>query len=689
MKKKLLLGSTLIGFSLFAYADEGMWTLNNLPKEALAKKYKFTPEEKWVQHVQLSSARLAGGCSGSFVSANGLVMTNHHCAHDCIADLSTKEKDFVASGFFAKTEAEEVKCPGMEINKLLEITDVTERINKATAGLSDQKFNDAQKAETSKIEKECANGDAKLRCDVVRLYQGGVFNLYKYQRFQDIRLVFAPELSIAFFGGDPDNFNFPRYNLDAAFIRVYEENKPVKMDHFFSWSKAGAADGELTFTAGNPGRTERLLTIAQLEAQRDLSQPATLLRLAEYRGLLTQYMTLGAEQHRIAQDSIFFVENSYKSIKGKQETLVNKSFFAQKLAAEKDFKEKISANPEKQKLYGAAWDNIAKALEDQKKIRVDLAYMEQGSGFNSTLFGLAKTLVRASDEQAKPNEKRLPEYAEARIPGVTLRVFSEAPIYDEMEILNLTFSLTKLREDLGADHPFVKKVLGKESPADMAKRLVTKTTLRDLATRKKLWEGGKKAVDEAAKSDPMLQLVKLVDEDARKVRKTYEDTIDSVIKKNSELIAKARFEVYGTNTYPDATFTLRLSYGQVKGYEENGKKITPFTNIGGTFDRHTGSDPFKLPESWLNNKTKLNAKIPFNFITTNDIIGGNSGSPVINKNAEIVGLVFDGNIHSLGGAYGFDESLNRTVAVHSEAIIEALTKVYGATRIVEELRPKK
>jgi hypothetical protein len=679
MKKKLLLGSALIGFSLFAYADEGMWTLNNLPKEALVKKYKFTPEEKWVQHVQLSSARLAGGCSGSFVSANGLVMTNHHCVHDCVADLSTKDKDFVASGFYAKTEAEEVKCPGVEVNKLIEITDVTERINKTTAGLSDQKFNDAQKAEISKIEKECSKGDAKLRCDVVRLYQGGVFNLYKYQRFQDLRLVFAPEISIAFFGGDPDNFNFPRYNLDSAFIRVYEDNKPVKMDHFFSWSKAGAIEGELTFVAGNPGRTERLLTISQLEAQRDITQPATLLRLAEYRGLLTEFMARGPEQRRIAEDTLFGIENSFKAIKGRQQTLV----------AEKDFREKINANPEKQKLYAAAWDNIAKALEEQKKLRLDLSYMEQGSGFNSTLFGLAKTLTRAADEVTKPNEKRLPEFAEARIPGVTLRLFSEAPIYDEMEILDLTFSLTKLREDMGADNPFVKKVLGKESPAELAKRLITKTSLKDLATRKKLWEGGKKAVDEAAKADPLLQLVRLIDEDGRKVRKTYEDTIDSAIKKNSELIAKARFEVYGTNTYPDATFTLRLSYGQVKGYEENGKKVAPFTNIGGTFDRHTGSDPFKLPESWLSNKTKLNGKVPFNFVTTNDIIGGNSGSPVINRNAEIVGLVFDGNIQSLGGAYGFDESVNRTVAVHSEAIIEALTKVYNATRIVDELRPKK
>jgi hypothetical protein len=668
-----------------AQADEGMWTYNNFPKDALKQKYGVSVDDKWLDHVRLSSARLAQGCSASFVSAEGLVMTNHHCAHGCIEQLSTAEKDLVKNGYTAKTQADELKCPELEVNQLEQITDVTERVRKATAGLADAKYNDAEKAELSRIEKECATS-ADLRCDVVTLYRGGVYNLYKYRRYQDVRLVFAPELAIAFFGGDPDNFNFPRYDLDVSFLRVYKDDKPAAMEHHLAWSAAGAKDGDVTFVSGHPGGTSRQLTVAQLEYLRDTALPERLLRLAELRGFLTEYQRRGPEQKRTAGHMLFSIENSLKALRGREGALVDQAFFSGLVDNEKKLRAQIAANPEWQKQYGGAFDAIAKAQAEQKAQRKSYNYVEYGLGFMSDLFGHARTLVRGADERPKPIEKRFREFRDSAIPGVTQRLFSQAPIYDELEIATLSFSLTKLREELGADDPFVKKVLGKESPDDMAARLVKGTKLKDVAARKALWEGGKKAVD--ASDDPFIKLVKSIDADARAVRKRYEDTVEAPLKKNGELLAKARFAAQGTSVAPDATFTLRLNYGKVAGWDEPGRKVKPLTTMGGAFDRNTGRPPFDLPESWLKNKSKLALGTPFNLATTNDIIGGNSGSPVVNKDGEVVGLIFDGNIHSLGGDYGFDEAKNRAVSVHSAAILEALGKIYGADRIVRELRPR-
>jgi hypothetical protein len=684
MKKLIALFVLTIAFS-GARADEGMWTYNNFPKDKVHARYNFTPDDKWLEHARLSSVRLAGGCSGSFVSENGLVMTNHHCAHSCIAQLSTAEHDYVKTGFYAKTQADEVKCPEIEINQLVEISDVTDRIGAATRGLDGPKFNDARKAEEAKIEKECATSD-KFRCDVVSLYHGGVYNLYKYKRHQDVRLVFAPELAIAFFGGDPDNFMFPRYDLDVSLLRVYEEGKPIKIDSYFKWSPAGAKDGELVFVSGHPGGTERQLTVAQLEYQRDVALPDRLLQLAEFRGLITEFQRRGPEQKRISTDVLFYVENGFKALKGRYQALLDPKLFNQKVADENQLRAKIADQPEKAKTVLPALDAIAKAQHALKQTRKQMAYLEGASGFQGELFRIAKTLVRAADERPKPNEKRFPELRESVLPQVTQRLFSARPIYDELEITELTFGLTKLREDLGADDPFVHKVLGKESPEELATRLVKGTKLKDIALRKQLWEGGKKSID--ASDDPLIKLARLIDGDARAIRKKTEDEIDAVVRKNSEIVAKARFEQQGTTTYPDATFTLRLSYGAVKGWDESGHLVKPFTNFGGAFTRATGRPPFELPSTWTAAKAKLDANTQFNFCSTNDIIGGNSGSPMINKNGEIVGLVFDGNIESLGGEYGFDEAVNRTVAVHSEGLIQALGKVYGADRIVKELRAK-
>ena len=683
--KRLLLAALLVTPAL-ASADEGMWTFNNFPKDRVEKAYGFKVTDAWLDNVQRSSVRLAQGCSASFVSERGLVMTNHHCAHSCIEQLSTKEKDFVKAGFLARADADEVKCPELEVNQLIEITSVTARMKKATEGKSGRDFFVAQRGEQAAIEKECQTAET-LRCEVVSLYRGGIYDLYKYQRYQDVRLVFAPEFAIAFFGGDPDNFMFPRYDLDVAFVRVYEGAKPAKLKNWLRWSAAGAKEGELTFVSGNPGGTNRKLTVAQLEYQRDTALPERLVAMAEMRGKLTEYAHRGEEQARHSNATLFYVENGLKALTGRLEALQDKPFFESKVKAEADFKAALARDPANAARYLPAFDEVAKAVTAQKKLRRQIEFKERL--YAGELMGVARTLVRGATERQKPNPERLREYSDAALPQLTQGLFSPAPVYPEFEIFQLTHLFTKMREKLGADDPFVKKVLGKKSPAELAEELVKGTKLADVATRKKIWDGGAAALDEAAKADPMLAFARSIDEDGRAVRKIYEDSIQPVLVKNQELIAQAHFAVEGTSTYPDATFTPRLSYGSVQGYEEDGKQVAPITTMGGAFERATGREPYALPKTWLDAKGKIDLKTPFNMATSNDIIGGNSGSPVINARGEVVGLVFDGNIQSLGGDYGFDPAVNRTVAVHSSALVEALAKIYGAQRVVDELKPGK
>jgi Peptidase S46 len=663
--------------------DEGMWLLNDFPSDRLAKLHGFAPTEEWLEHVRLSAVRLAGGCSGSFVSQSGLVMTNHHCVARCVEQLSSANKDYIAAGFYAKTEKDEVKCPEIEINQLVSITDVTDRMAAATRGLDGARFNEANKAEQSKIEKECATSD-EVRCDVVSLYHGGRYNLYKYQRYQDARLVFAPEFATAFFGGDPDNFMFPRFDLDVSFLRVYKNNKPLEAQHYFKWSPSGPKEGDLTFVAGHPWGTDRLLTVSELEFQRDYALPIRLARLAELRGILTEFQTKGAEEKRISGRKLFGVENSLKAVKGNLAALQDPDVFGGKVAAEKELRAKVEADPQMKLAYGSAWAGVAEAMSRLRIIMLRYQMLEAGNGFYSELFDQARRLVRASMELPKPNEKRLREFVDSQLPAQKQKILSTAPIHDELEITLLTHSLTKMREELGPDDAVVKRVLGNQSPREVATRAVKGSKLADPKVRKALFDGGEKAV--AASKDPMIELAQLVEPDARAVRKMYEDDVEAVAKRNHELIAKARFAIYGTSVYPDATATLRLSFGQVRGWDEAGKAIAPITTFAGAFERATGKDPFALPASWMKNKDKIDLSTPLNFSTTNDIIGGNSGSPVLDKEARIVGVVFDGNIHSLGGDYYYDPKDNRMVAVHSAAILEALEKIYGATRIVNELR---
>jgi hypothetical protein len=522
---------------------------------------------------------------------------------------------------------------------------------------------------------------------VISLYHGGLYHLYKYRKYRDVRLVFAPEFQIAFFGGDPDNFMFPRYDLDVSFMRVYENDKPASTPDHFKWSVGGPKEGEVTFVSGHPGNTSRLLTVSELEFRRDVEFPWRLLYIAELRGILTEFARRGPEQKRISQKDFFYLENSYKARQGMFQALLDKDFFAKKTAAEHALKASVAKDPAKQKLYGAAWDEIAKAQKALKAIYTPLMTIERGYGFHSELFDIARTLVRGAEERTKPDAKRLREFRDSALPGLEHELFSPAPIYPELEDLFLTYGLTKLREKLYADDPFVKKVLGPASPEEVAHAFVTGTKLADVALRKKLWEGGPKAID--ASDDPLIKFVRAIDPDARALRKKFEDEIEAPLKKNSELIAKAVFEVYGTSVYPDATFTLRLNVGEVKGYVDNGRKVPPFTNFAGAFERATGRDPYALPPSWTSAKGRIKLDTPLNFVSTNDIIGGNSGSPVINPSAQIVGLIFDSNIQALGADFGFDESIYRAVAVDSAAIAEALGSIYGADRLLHEIQNNK
>ncbi len=680
---KFFMGLFLL--SQLAKADEGMWLLNHFPSVQIEKKYSFKPTQEWLDHVRLSAVRLAGGCSASFVSPNGLVMTNHHCAHTCIEQLSNAKKDYVASGFYAQTLEDEVKCPEIEVNQLTQITDVTVQIKAATKDLKDKAFNEKLKATMSKLETECSEKKDKLRCDVVTLYHGGKYHLYKYRRFQDVRLAFAPEFATAFFGGDPDNFRFPRYDFDISFLRVYENNKPLATNDYFRFSRLGAKENDLTFVAGHPGKTSRLLTVAELEFYRDVQVIERLLTMSELRGMLTEFSERGPEQRRTANAPLFSTENGLKALKGHLAALKEKGFMENKMKAEKAFRQKIDSNPQWKKEYSSAWTDLEKTHNEWRKSFTRTSEIEWNN-FGSRLFTYAKTLTRASAEYLKPNEKRLREFSDSNRPQVKMLVQSKAPIHEELEIEMMTFYLTKFREKLTADDSFVQQVFGKNSPRDLATSLIKGTQLADVKVRQALFEGGVAAIEKS--QDPMIQFFRLFDPEARTVRQKYEDEIESKIKQADEKVAQADFAVHGDKNYPDATFTLRLSYGQMKGYEENGQFVKPQTEIAGAFTRHTGKEPFALPETWLKSEKSINGNTPLNFCTTNDIIGGNSGSPVINQAGEVVGLIFDGNIQSLGGNFGYDEKVNRAVAVHSAGILELLSHVYHADRIVKDLADK-
>jgi hypothetical protein len=689
MKTRLFIFVLILTVALaapLAFGDEGMWLYNAFPAERVQKQYGFLPTQTWLDHLRLSSVRFNNGGSGSFVSADGLTFTNHHVGADCIEKLATSGADYMKAGFYAKTQAEEAKCPDLELNVLVGIEDVTAKVKaSAPSTLSTADAGQAQRSAMSAIEKDCATSSG-LRCDVVTLYSGEVYNLYKYKKYTDVRLVFAPEFAAAFFGGDPDNFTYPRYDLDITFFRVYENDKPVHLDNYLEWSKAGVKDGDLVFVSGHPGGTDRLKTVAELQFLQNVDFPS---RLASYKQRITmlqKFSAESAENARVAQREIFGLQNSQKAIQGRYEGLKaisGSEMETSERAREKAFMEKHSGEPD-------PWRQISNAMQVNQTIYSPYTYLERMRGFNSDLVFNARDLVRVAEEKTKPNGDRLREYRDSALPSLEQELFSSAPMYKNFEIAKLTLSLAQMREALGADDPAVKAALGGKSPEEAARTLIEGSKLDDVALRKQLYGGGKAAVD--ASTDPMIVLWRSVDPEARTVRKRYDDEVDAVVRRDGATIARARFAQTGFTQPPDAGFTLRLSYGTVKGYEENGKKIPYYTSFAGAFehaDEHGDKPPYNLADSWLKMKSKLNLETPLNFVSTADIIGGNSGSPTVNKAGEVVGIVFDGNIQSLVWDFYDDDRQGRAVHVDSRGILEALRKVYGADALADELSGSK
>lgn len=669
----------------YSRADEGMWLFNNPPQKLLKERYKFEPTEAWLEHLQKSSVRFNSGGSGSFVSAQGLVMTNHHVGADALQKLSTAERDLMAAGYYAAKPADELKCVDLELNVLYEIEDVTAKVNAAVKpDMSSADAEQARRAVMNTIEKESLDA-TKLRSDVVTLYQGGLYHLYRFKRYTDVRLVFAPEKAIAFFGGDPDNFEYPRYDLDVCFFRAYEDDKPAQIKHFLKWSKDGAVDGELIFVSGHPGRTNRLNTVEHLDFLRDNSYPFILNHLRRQEVLLGSWGERSAENARRSNDDLFGIKNSRKARLGMLAGLQDPAVMHQKRDAEAALREKVAADPKLQVKYGDAWDLVSASLQTAREIYLHFLLVEQGLAFNSELFQLSRTLLRLEAEDLLPNEKRLREYRESNRASLELQLFSEAPIYVDLEIIKLADSLSLLLESLGSQDALVQQILAGKSPQERAAELVAGAKVLEPAARRRLAEE-KGALDAA--EDPMIELARLVDPAARALRKRYEEEVEEAQRQAYAKIAGARFATEGTSNYPDATFTLRLAYGVVKGYQEQGRALPPWTELAGAFEHaeaHGNREPFQLPQRWHDRRKKIAGETPFNFVSTADIIGGNSGSPVVNQKGELVGIIFDGNIQSLVLAFAFTEEQARATSVHSSGIREALLNVYDAQALGREL----
>lgn len=689
-----LAGAILAGLTLTSavHADEGMWLFNNPPRKYLKEKYGFEPTDAWLDHVQKSSVRFNSGGSGSFVSPSGLVMTNHHVGADALQKMGDKDHNYLRDGFYAKDNADERKCTDLELNVLMSIEDVTARVNGAVSkDLSAERAAQARRKIMAEIEKESLEKTG-LRSDVVTLYQGGLYHLYRFKKYTDVRLVFAPEQQAAFYGGDPDNFEYPRYDLDICFFRVYEDGKPAKIEHFLKWSPNGASENELVFVSGHPGRTNRLATTDELANLRDQAYPYLLERLYRNEVMLSVFSGRSEENARQARELFFSVQNSRKAREGGLAGLLDPVVMKHKLDAEKKLKQEISRLPNSSEIL-AAWGKIAEATKTRAARLKPFTVLEGTpgvpAGFQCSYFTIARTLVRAAAEKPKSNGDRLREYRDSNLQSLELELFSEEPLYADFERTRLASSLTFLAEELGYTNKLVQAVLANKSPVERAAELVQGTKLGDVALRKKLYEGGAKAID--ASTDPMIQLAKLIDGEARAERKVMENEVDEVKRQAYAQIATAKFAVEGASTYPDATFTLRLAFGLVTPYSENGKTIPAMTTLAGLYERakeHDNKPPFDLPARWIDKKSKLDLNTPFNFICTADIIGGNSGSPVINKNAELVGIIFDGNIQSLVLDFVYTQDQARAVSVDSRGIMEALRKVYDASALADELQGK-
>ena len=684
----LILALALLISPSLATAEEGMWTLDNFPSAAVKAAYGIEIDEAWLDQVRLATTRLEGGCTGSFVSPDGLILTNHHCLRGCASQLSSAERDLEADGFLATETKDELRCESEQISVLMEMQDVTAQVADAISGMDEQQAHEARRKTMTRLETECENagrlGDGtEWSCESVSLYSGGQYFLYKYKRYDDVRLVFAPEAAIAAFGGDPDNFNFPRWCLDMGFLRAYENGKPAKSPNYLSVRAEGASAGEPVFVSGHPGSTERQLTAADLRFRRNITLPTALLRSSELRGRLIQYGRSGEEAQRTIQSPLMYLENGITVRRNQLFALMDDELFARKVEAEQAMRDAVAGDPDLRRQAGNAWVVIQRALDNYRTFRDPYIFLEAGVAFNGTLSRYARGLVRAAGERALPNQERQRNYTEAALPGLEQRMLAPRPIYPGLEEIRLAFSLDKMREWLGPDDPIVHAILGDDSPEGLAHKLVTKTGLGDPDVRRALWEGGAEAI--AASKDPFIVLARTLEPQARALRNRYDDEVEAPMDLAYERIARASFDLYGTDTYPDATFTLRVTYGSVQGWQEKGAAVEPYTVLSRLYERTTGRAPFRLPDSWLAARSKLDPATRFNFVTTTDIVGGNSGSPVVDARGRLVGLAFDGNVHSIAGAYWFDEQKNRTVSVHPAIMLEALRKVYGADHLVKEL----
>ncbi len=659
-----------------ASADEGMWTFDAFPDAKMRAEYGWAPDQAWLDRVRAGSVRLTGGCSASFVSPNGLILTNHHCVASCIEDNSTAENNILAVGFTAASRDRELKCAGQQAEVVTSIRDATSEVKSAIGNAAGEAAVRARTAIVAELEKAGCPDPERTRCQIVSLYGGGQYRLYIYRKYSDVRLAWAPEAQAAQFGGDPDNFNFPRYSLDAAFLRAYEDGRLAPTPQHLVWAARAPVEGEATFVVGNPGSTQRLFTSEQIAFQRERVLPVTLATLSELRGRLISAMAQSPDRAREAAETLGSVENSLKVFIGRTKALNDPAFVGRMRAADADLKARSSANT----AIGDPWSDIAGAVRAYRDFYTEHRFATP----SGDLFSYAFTLVRAAAERTKPNSERLPGYTESALPLTEKRLLDERPIYPWLDQLRMEWSLSKSREYLGADHPQTRLLLGRESPERLTARLVSGTRLADPAVRKALWEGDPAAI--AASSDPMIVYAREVEANERALRKRYDEQVDAPLTAAGAKLADARFAAFGDTVYPDATFTLRISYGRVAGWREGDRVIPYRTNIGGTFERATGAEPFDLPRAFAANEARIAKAKTYNFVTTNDIIGGNSGSPVIDRQGRVIGTAFDGNIHSLGGNYGYDGTLNRSVSVSTEAIQEALEKIYPAPALVAELR---
>lgn len=661
-----------------ARADEGMWTFDAFPSAKMQADYGWAPDGKWLDRVQAAAVRLTGGCSASFVSPDGLILTNHHCVVECAQDNSTDEKDLLKLGFVPVRREEELKCPGQQAEVVTAIGDVTARVRAAIGTATGEALVKARDAEAARIEKEGCRDAATTRCEVVTLFGGGQYKLYTYRKYADVRLAWAPQFQAAFFGGDPDNFNYPRYALDAAFLRAYQNGRPVKVKSFLKWNPRAPQVGEATFVVGNPGSTQRLFTSEQIAFQREVGLPLTTTILSELRGRLIGAMERSPQAKREGADELFGIENSLKVYVGRQKALNDPAFLKMLAEAEADLKAKSLGKPG----IGDPWADTARAVKAYRDLYVPWRFIVPWG----SLMGYAQTIVQGTAEREKPDADRLPGYTESNLELTTKTLLDEAPVYPWLEQVEMAWSLSKAREYLGADDADTRLLLGRESPEALAERLVGGTTLADPAVRRALWEGGRKAVE--ASSDPMIVYARAIDARERELKKLVDERYAGPLAEAGATLADARFLAYGDRIYPDATFTLRISYGKVQGWKERGIDVAAVTTLGGAFERATGAEPFDLASAFAANEARIDKAVPFDFVTTNDIIGGNSGSPVIDRSGTVIGAAFDGNIHSIGGNYGYQGDVNRTVVVSAAAVQHALEVIYPAPALVKELRGK-